>query len=368
MPGSRSRCGRSRCWATSLPASVRRPLDLPAFWAILLVVQFPAIYLAGAAAMVGALARKGAAAAEKRLDRRICPAGRREPRRSLAVRQHHRQQRPRLARRAARGPGADHLRRGGPVAMARDGAEARGGGDRLLGDGCPGRLAHRRGERRRACRPRRLQSWRKTPELWAAVRRHTAPDERVANNPLFLADSVRWPVNISWALFADRRSCFAGWNLARAFVPLPGPEIDRINALFERVFAGAGSPQDIRDLATRYDCRVIVVDPRRRRLAPRSVRRQPLFPPGRRKAGAMADLPGGRRRRRADRRSQPSAARGRRDPQKRQRDPDRPPAATRAASRRPWICRRCGDDRASALRECASAARAALICISMFQP
>ena len=62
-----------------------------------------------------------------------------------------------------------------------------------------------------------------TPELWAAVRRHTAPAERVANNPLFLADSVRWPVNISWALFADRRSCFAGWNLARAFVPLPEP-------------------------------------------------------------------------------------------------------------------------------------------------
>ena len=50
-----------------LPASVRRPLDLGAYWAILLVIQFPAIYLAGAAAMGGALARKGAAAAEKRL-------------------------------------------------------------------------------------------------------------------------------------------------------------------------------------------------------------------------------------------------------------------------------------------------------------
>ncbi len=100
-----------------------------------------------------------------------------------------------------------------------------------------------------------------TPQLWAAVRRHTAPRERVANNPLFLADTVRWPVNISWALFANRRSCYAGWNLARAFVPLPGPEIDRINALFERVFAGAGAPQDIGELATRYHCRVIVLTP-----------------------------------------------------------------------------------------------------------
>jgi hypothetical protein len=99
------------------------------------------------------------------------------------------------------------------------------------------------------------------PELWAAVRRHTAAPERIASNPLFLADSVRWPVNISWALLADRRSCYAGWNLARAFVPLPEPDIDRIDAVFKRVFAGDGAPGDIRDLATRYDCRVAVVTP-----------------------------------------------------------------------------------------------------------
>jgi uncharacterized membrane protein len=100
-----------------------------------------------------------------------------------------------------------------------------------------------------------------TPALWAAVRRHSAPDERVANNPLFLADAVRWPVNISWALLSDRRSCYASWNLARAFVPLPRTQIDRINALFERVFAGDGTPQDVVDLADRYNCRVIVVTP-----------------------------------------------------------------------------------------------------------
>ena len=99
------------------------------------------------------------------------------------------------------------------------------------------------------------------PELWAAVRRHTAAPERIASNPLFLADSVRWPVNISWALLADRRSCYAGWNLARTFVPLPEPDIDRIDAVFKRVFAGHGVPGDIRDLATRYDCRVAVVTP-----------------------------------------------------------------------------------------------------------
>lgn len=98
-------------------------------------------------------------------------------------------------------------------------------------------------------------------DLWAAVRRHAAPDERVANNPLFLADSVRWPVNISWALFANRRSCYGGWDLARAFVPLPEAEIDRIERLFDRVFAGEAEPQDIEALARRYDCRVVIVTP-----------------------------------------------------------------------------------------------------------
>ncbi len=52
------------------------------------------------------------------------------------------------------------------------------------------------------------------PELWAAVRRYAAPAARVANNPLFLGDVTPWPANISWALLANRSSCFAGLELA----------------------------------------------------------------------------------------------------------------------------------------------------------
>jgi hypothetical protein len=99
-------------------------------------------------------------------------------------------------------------------------------------------------------------------DLWRAVRRETGPDERVASDPSLFYDSVQWPVNISWALFADRRSCFAGWNLARAFVPLPEPELDRLEALFDRVFAGDGSPQDVDEIATHYGCRVVVLTAR----------------------------------------------------------------------------------------------------------
>jgi len=98
-----------------------------------------------------------------------------------------------------------------------------------------------------------------TPELWRAVRRHSAPDQRVGNNPEAFADLTVWPINISWALLADRRSCYASWALAQAFVALPKPEIDALDALFVRVFAGGGSAEDVHLLARRYDCHVVVV-------------------------------------------------------------------------------------------------------------
>jgi hypothetical protein len=98
-----------------------------------------------------------------------------------------------------------------------------------------------------------------TPEMWAAVRRHAAADERVANNPLFSQDLTPWPVNLSWALLSDRRSCFAGRELTLAYVALPRARREEIDAQFIRVFAGDASSGDIEELATRYDCRVVVV-------------------------------------------------------------------------------------------------------------
>ncbi len=62
---------------------------------------------------------------------------------------------------------------------------------------------------------------------------------RFANNPLFLRDVTPWPVNISWALLADRSSCFAGREMALAFAPLPPPRREAIDTQFIRVFAGA---------------------------------------------------------------------------------------------------------------------------------
>jgi hypothetical protein len=96
-------------------------------------------------------------------------------------------------------------------------------------------------------------------ELWAAVRRHIAAGERVANNPLFLREMTSWPVNISWALLANRRSCFAGRELAIVYTSLGPQRTEEIDAQFIRVFAGDGTPADVRDFAIRYGCRTVVV-------------------------------------------------------------------------------------------------------------
>ena len=244
-----------------VPDAVRRIADLPAYWAVLLVIEFPAIYFAGTWAMAGALA-----------DRSVPP-----PQRRLVVGFA-------VLTGASFGipwlfastianndlgwrgvlPGIFVLTIFAAAGIVRWMATARAHAAAALlclALGIPGGLEIARGYAVGTPMPS-AAALAETPQMWAAVRRHAAPDERVGNNPLFLDDSVRWPVNISWALFADRRSCYAGWNFARAFVPLPKPEIDRLEALFDRVFAGHGTAEEVRDLATRYRCRVIVVTSR----------------------------------------------------------------------------------------------------------
>ncbi len=105
------------------------------------------------------------------------------------------------------------------------------------------------------------ETFAEAPALWAAVRRYAAPTARVANNPLYLQDVTPWPVNISWALLANRSSCFAGREMALAFAPLPPARREPINTQFIRVFAGQGTPADVDELAEKYRCDVVVVVP-----------------------------------------------------------------------------------------------------------
>jgi hypothetical protein len=98
-----------------------------------------------------------------------------------------------------------------------------------------------------------------TPEMWAAVRRYAGPADRVGNNPMFMESMTPWPVNISWALLSNRRSCYAGYELSLPFIPLPRARLRAIDAQFQRVFSGEGWPDDLRELATKYGCKVVVV-------------------------------------------------------------------------------------------------------------
>jgi hypothetical protein len=99
------------------------------------------------------------------------------------------------------------------------------------------------------------------PDLWTAARRHAAPAARIANNPLFLNDLTPWPVNISWALLSNRSSCFAGREMAIPFAPLSPKLRSQVDAEFLRVFNGNGTQSDVHDLATKYGCDVVVLVP-----------------------------------------------------------------------------------------------------------
>src|SRR6516162_8588575 len=244
-----------------VPDTVRRIADLPAYWVILLVIEFPAIYFAGTGAMAGALADRSAPPAQRRLVvgfAVLAGASFGTPWLFASTIANND-----LAWRGVL-PGIFVLTIFAAAGIARwmTTAKARATAAFVcIALGIPGGIGIA-WENAVGLPMASAAVLAETPEMWAVVRRHAAPDELVGNNPLFLDDSVRWPVNISWALFADRRSCYAGWNLARAFVPLPKPEIDRLETLFDRVFAGHGTTEEIRDLATRYRCRVIVVTSR----------------------------------------------------------------------------------------------------------
>ncbi|HEY0303296.1 MAG TPA: hypothetical protein VGC36_18270, partial [Rhizomicrobium sp.] len=100
-----------------------------------------------------------------------------------------------------------------------------------------------------------------SPLLWQAVRRFTPANERVANNPLYLERDTPWGVNISWALLADRRSCYAGPALVGPFSALSKAHEAAIGAQFVRVFAGRPQLGEIDMLASEFKCDTAVVTP-----------------------------------------------------------------------------------------------------------
>src|ERR1700722_4538723 len=241
------------------PASLRRALDWPAYWLVLLPIEFPAVYLAGSLALVVML-RNTAMKPEKLAVATLAGlagtglvvswllASRVGDNNDLGLRAVL----PALSVLiAAAAAGMMLLPRRAAIAataltglvlslpdaawMVKTNAEGSPTADGAV--------------------------FAQTPELWRAVRRYAAPTARVANNPLFLQDLTPWPANMSWALLANRSSCFPGRELALALFPLSKDMLEKIDAQFIRVFAGEGTPADVAELAKKYACDVVVVVP-----------------------------------------------------------------------------------------------------------
>jgi hypothetical protein len=245
-----------------VPTDLRRWLDLPAYWVILLPLEFPATFIAGVLALVALLQGSGNGPQKTALGLfcTLAAAG-------LAI--------PWLFA-STLGDNNDLALRAilpavmilivatvaGVLALSRRGlrnavaALAFGG----LVLSLPESVGIVAGYARGNAVPDR-SVFAQTPQLWTAVRRYAAPGARLANNPLFLQDLTPWPANISWALLADRSSCFAGRELAIAFAPLSPARREAINDQFIRVFAGQGSPADVHEFAATYGCDVVVVVP-----------------------------------------------------------------------------------------------------------
>lgn len=252
-----------RVFSESIAGDSGRWLDLPAYWLVLLVVEFPLVYPLGAVALWRRASRSDAGTLAGREARALGlltlvslaaswllvstvgdnnDLGWRAVLPALMV----------LT--AAAGAGLARLvarRRGITVAGAGAALAAS-----LIGGGVIA-AENARGEVSADA-----AGFARAPAMWAAVRRHAPAEARVANNPALFADMTPWPVNISWALLADRRSCFAGNELAIAFAPLSRQRRGEISDRFLRVFAGEGSADDLHALAETYGCDVVLVTAR----------------------------------------------------------------------------------------------------------
>jgi len=246
----------------TFPPALRRILDLPAYWLILLPLEFPASFVAGTIALVAMPANRsanpewksaralGVLAATGSIISWLL-VGRLGDNNDLALRAILPAAMILIVFAAAGALAVPRRRLRAAIAMF-----AFGGLALSLPDSAAMIAASWRGNSAGDA-----AVFAQTPALWSAVRRYASLNARIANNPLFLQDLTPWPANMSWALLADRSSCFAGRELAIPFAALPAARRDAIDDQFVRVFAGRALPADVGDLAAKYGCDVAVVVP-----------------------------------------------------------------------------------------------------------
>jgi hypothetical protein len=242
-----------------LPATLRNVLDWPAYWLVLLPIEFPATYVAGVMALIVMLRRSGPRPEQLTVAALACLAGA-----GLVIS---------WLLASTLGDNNDlGLRAVLPAASILIAAAAAGvmlvPRRNIIAITAIGGLVLSLPDTAQMIRSNVAGTavpdgavFAQAPELWIAVRKYAPPTARVANNPLFLQDLTPWPANMSWALLANRSSCFAGRELTLALAPLSEKLRETINAQFIRVFAGEGTAGDVSDMAKKYACAVVVVVP-----------------------------------------------------------------------------------------------------------
>ncbi|MFG1339533.1 hypothetical protein [Xanthobacter autotrophicus] len=245
----------------AIPAGLRMFFDIPAYWLVLLPIEFPAIAFAGSVGLVMALRRRhgpqpdtnrlaaalgtlslGALAVSAFL---VSTAGENND----------------LGWRAVLPAvlvlsGFAGAAMGGVLQRRR--WLAMGVAALLIAAGLPDSVALASGNLR-GVRSMDSGTFAGDPTLWAAVRREVAADVRIASNPGRLEQLTPWPINLSWALLSQRRSCFAGPEMALAFAPLTPKQRADATDLFARVFAGGGTSADLAQMHQNFGCGAAVV-------------------------------------------------------------------------------------------------------------
>ncbi|MDI4663525.1 hypothetical protein K9U40_04115 [Xanthobacter autotrophicus] len=241
----------------AVPAGLRMILDIPAYWLLLLPIELPAIAFAGSVGLVMALRRRhgtyrlaaalgtlslGALAISAFL---VSTAGENND----------------LGWRAVL-PAVLVLSGFAGAAIAsvvqRQRWLAMGAAALLIAAGVPDSVVLATGNLR-GVRSVDGETLPGDPALWAAVRREVAAEVRIASNPGRLEQLTPWPINLSWALLARRRSCFAGPEMALAFAPLTPQQRAEAANLFARVFDGTGVPADLAQMRLNFGCGAAVV-------------------------------------------------------------------------------------------------------------
>jgi hypothetical protein len=96
---------------------------------------------------------------------------------------------------------------------------------------------------------------------WEIVRRHAGPDELVQSNPYAFTRLCPYPVNLSFTLFADRRSVYAHPNLIHTYSHGMGDELLRgMHLIVMNAFAEAPNPNLLKLLRDELHVKALLVD------------------------------------------------------------------------------------------------------------